>query len=180
MCHVPHHPSQVTAIVDLRPCHRGTSSFGSEGVRADYCSRAPAHQWTCVGDDATEVGDHRSSPGCTSVAPLIQGRRRCDRAGIASPADTTSIFSAGQPHAPRTWVNISHCPPAPSSPSLAHVVVRSRGIDSGSPSFDTLGGCDGRHVEGPASPSGERRGAPLPEHHRNGWGCRWPGLVNGD
>jgi hypothetical protein len=57
----------------------------------------------------------------------------------------------------RTWINVPHGPSAPPFPSLAHVVVRSRG----SPSSGTQsGGRVGGEVRDRASPSGERRAAP--------------------
>jgi hypothetical protein len=57
----------------------------------------------------------------------------------------------------RTWISVSHGPFAPSSPGLAHVVVRTRG----SPSSGTQGGGRvGGEAGARASPFGERRDAP--------------------
>jgi hypothetical protein len=57
----------------------------------------------------------------------------------------------------RTWINVPHGPSAPPSPTLAHVVVRSRGSpNSGAQSSGRVGGRDGDR----ASPSGGRRAPP--------------------
>jgi hypothetical protein len=57
----------------------------------------------------------------------------------------------------RTWISVPHGPSSPSSPGLAHVVVRTRG----SPSSGTQGGGRvGGEAGARASPSGERRDAP--------------------
>jgi hypothetical protein len=57
----------------------------------------------------------------------------------------------------RTWINVPHGPSAPPSPSLAHVVVRSReSPNSGTQSGGHVGGRDGDRT----CPSGERRAPP--------------------
>jgi hypothetical protein len=57
----------------------------------------------------------------------------------------------------RTWINVPHGPSAPPSPTLAHVIVRSRGSpNSGAQSSGRVGRRDGDR----ASPSGGRRAPP--------------------
>jgi hypothetical protein len=138
-------PQQISIFAAV-----ATSPNDTEGERAGYCSRSPARQ-------RPRLGDPRGPKGHATAASLLQRRRRHHRrAGSAGPTATTSVFTVGQPHAP-TWINVPHGPSAPPSPSLAHVVVRSRG----SPSSETQGGGRvGGEAGARASPSGERRGTP--------------------
>jgi hypothetical protein len=63
------------------------------------------------------TADYRGPKGHAAAAPLLQRRRRHRRrAGVAGPAATTSVFTAGQPHAPQ---DVDQCPARPSCSFIA-------------------------------------------------------------
>jgi hypothetical protein len=125
--------------------------FGVEGERVSYCSRAPARQ-------RSRFGDPSGSQGYAPATPLLQRcRQRRRRAGTAGPAATTSVFAAGQPHAPQ---DVDQCPARPIRSSVAEPHTRRRSL-AWKPGLRDSGRCSHRRTGwDSASPFGGRRDAP--------------------
>jgi hypothetical protein len=107
-------PQQISILAAV-----ATSPNGTEGERAGYCSRSPARQ-------RPRPGDPRGPKGHATAASLLQRRRRHRRrAGATGPTATTSVFTAGQPHAPH---DVDQRPARPVCSSITGPHTRRRSL----------------------------------------------------